>query len=50
VLRHGGDDLVTVAALGDDLEAVLGGEDAGEAGAHDALIVDDDDADHVATN
>ena len=39
-------DLVAVAALGDDLEAVVGSEDAGDAAAHDRLVVDDDDADH----
>ena len=46
MLGDGGGDLVAVAALGDDLEAVVGSEDAGDAGAHDGLVVDDDDADH----
>ena len=34
-------DLVAVAALGDDLEAVVGSEDAGHTGPHDRLVVDD---------
>ena len=50
VRGDGGGDLVAVAALGDDLEAVVGAEDAGDAGAHDGLVVDDDDADHDATS
>ena len=47
----GGDcryDLVAVGALGDDLEAVGGREDAGDARAHDRLVVDHQHADHVA--
>ena len=44
--RHRLRDLVAVAALGDDLETVLGTEDADDATAHDRLVVDDDDADH----
>ena len=38
----GGEHLVAVVALGDDLEAVVGSEDAGDAGAHDGLVVDDE--------
>ncbi len=45
----GGEYLVAVAAFGDDFEAVVGSEDAGDAGAHDGLVVDDDRADHGAT-
>ena len=45
--RRGGD-LVAVVALGDDLEPVVGAEDAGDAGAHDRLVVDDEHADHGA--
>ena len=41
------DHLVAVVALGHDLEAVVGPEDAGDAGPHDRLVVDDEDPDHV---
>ena len=46
MLGDGGGNLVAVAALGDDVEPVVGTEDAGDAGAHDGLVVDDDRADH----
>ena len=36
-----GDHLVAVVALGDDLEPVVGAEDARHAGPHDRLVVDD---------
>ena len=48
MLGDGVDHLVAVVALGDDLEAVVGAEDAGHAGPHDRLVVDDEDADHAA--
>ena len=39
-------DLVAVATLGDDLEAVGGPEDPGDPGSHHGLVVDDQDPDH----
>ena len=46
VQLDGRGDLVAVAALGDDLEAVGGPEDAGDPGPHHRLVVDDQDPDH----
>ena len=43
------DGLLPVACLADDLDVVLGLEDQPEAGAHQRLVVGEDDADcHVA--
>ena len=40
------DRLGAVGALGDDREVVLGAEDPLQPGAHQVLVVDEDDADH----
>jgi hypothetical protein len=40
------DGLLAVGALGDHVEPVVGGEDPGQAGADDGLVVDEGDADH----
>src|SRR5207237_8635922 len=43
---HLGDGLEPVGRLGDDLQVVLGLQDHAEAGAHELLIVRDEDAEH----
>ena len=46
--RGGHDDLVAAADLGDDLEVVLELEQRGERGAHQRLVVGEQQPDHVA--